>query len=193
MLSNSRQVSAAQCNVSECRADLTTVFLNDTGRRCMIRRAAAQLLGRPPKLGASTLGMDNDSASSRRLEPTSAHVDSFRDEEAARLNDVRSRLASRYGVHGEFVGVSTLARVLGVGETTLYDYIRAGRFALPCRMFNRTPKVAVDDLARWMIGGENLVIPGGTSAPRSTVPPSRGGVSPRVQAAVRESLANMGL
>lgn len=67
----------------------------------------------------------------------------------ADLIRARQALSTRYAIESEFVGVPTLARILGMGETTIYEHIRKGKFFLPHRMMNKTPRVALDDLAAW--------------------------------------------
>jgi hypothetical protein len=65
---------------------------------------------------------------------------------------LRARLASRYGVRGEYVGAAAVARILGVGLTTVYEQAKQGRFVIPHRLANRKPLFLLDDLVAWMLG-----------------------------------------
>lgn len=85
----------------------------------------------------------------------------------AAASSLRSGLIKRYAIECEFLGVPVLARILGIGETTLYEYIRCGRLAMPHRMFNKTPKIRLDDLAAWIATGANIL------KERRDLPPTR--------------------
>jgi predicted DNA-binding transcriptional regulator AlpA len=58
-------------------------------------------------------------------------------------------LMARLGLDSALVGVPKLARLLGMGASTLYAYIRVGTFFLPYRLVNGTPMVRVDDVIAW--------------------------------------------
>ncbi len=75
------------------------------------------------------------------------------DREAA----ARERLAEQYGLTSAFIGVGMLARILGIAPATIYGHMRSGRFFLPYRLFNASPMVCVDDLARWYCGDDGVV------------------------------------
>ena len=68
-------------------------------------------------------------------------------------------LLLRHGIESALVGVPKLARVLGMGASTIYTYIREGRFFLPYRMVNATPMVKVDDLVEWYLSADGEVSP----------------------------------
>lgn len=65
---------------------------------------------------------------------------------------LRQKLADRYGIRGEYVGAAVVARILGVGLTTVYEQSKAGRFVIPHRLSNRKPLFLLDDLVDWMAG-----------------------------------------
>lgn len=80
------------------------------------------------------------------MEPGAAHESNAHEE-------LRRKLASRYGARGEYVGAATVARILGMGLTTIYEQSKDGRFVIPHRLANRKPLFLLDDLVAWMLGG----------------------------------------
>ncbi len=67
---------------------------------------------------------------------------------------VRALLRARYRVHGEYVSAPTVARILGLGRTTVHEQSKAGRFVIPHRLANRKPLFLLDDLVDWMVGAK---------------------------------------
>ncbi|MGE4240691.1 helix-turn-helix transcriptional regulator [Ramlibacter sp.] len=67
-------------------------------------------------------------------------------------DETRRRLAARYGISGEYVGAAIVARILGIGLTTVYEQAKGGRFVIPHRLANRKPLFLLDDLVAWMVG-----------------------------------------
>lgn len=84
--------------------------------------------------------------------------------------ELRRRLALRYGILGEYVGAATVARILGLGLTTVYEQSRAGRFVIPHRLSNRKPLFLLDDLVSWMTGTQPIrdATVGASSTPAAT-------------------------
>jgi predicted DNA-binding transcriptional regulator AlpA len=66
-----------------------------------------------------------------------------------RRMEARSMLMAEFGIDSVFVGVPKLARILGMASSTIYSYIRQGRFFIPYRLVNKTPMVRLDDLVDW--------------------------------------------
>jgi hypothetical protein len=129
------------------------------------------------------------------MEDSNVYATDFGHEvDGAALSKLRSALRDRYGIDSEYLGVPQMAQVLGVGETTIYDYIKLRRFAVPCRMFNKSPRAAVDDFARWMLSGENIVLakPAITAMPAQRLAP--GPIrSDAVEKAIQETARRFGL
>lgn len=97
----------------------------------------------------------------------------------------RAMLVSKYGLDAAFVGVPMLARILGCSPTTIWSYIRHGKFFIPYRMIQGSPKVSVCDLAAW------YCLTTETVSPRETGrwPPDAGGFDePRADESKRERL-----
>jgi hypothetical protein len=57
--------------------------------------------------------------------------------------------ANRFNVRSAFVRVKTLARILDIGQPTIYSAMRSGSFFLPHRMLGSAPAVKLEDLAEW--------------------------------------------
>ncbi|MFT4434169.1 helix-turn-helix transcriptional regulator [Caballeronia sp. 15715] len=57
--------------------------------------------------------------------------------------------ANRFNVRSAFVRVKTLARILDIGQPTIYSAMRAGSFFLPHRMLGSAPAVKLEDLVDW--------------------------------------------
>ncbi len=74
------------------------------------------------------------------------------------IEAAREALSRRHGLRSEFVGVGKLSKILGIAPATIYGHMRTGRFFLPYRLFNVSPMVSLDDLARWY-GSEAGVVP----------------------------------
>lgn len=71
------------------------------------------------------------------------------DKEADRRTYVRTTLISEFHIESAFIGVAKLAKILGLAPTTIYGYMRAGKFFIPYRMFNTSPMICIDDLVDW--------------------------------------------
>lgn len=71
----------------------------------------------------------------------------------------RAMLVSKYGLDAAFVGVPMLGRILGCSPTTIWGYIRQGKFFIPYRMIQGSPKVSVCDLAAWYCSTAETVSP----------------------------------
>ena len=71
-------------------------------------------------------------------------------------SQTRRYLVSEFHLDSAFVPVQKLARVLGLSSSTIYSYIRQGKFFLPYRMFNTSPVVSLDDLVDWYVAGEKI-------------------------------------
>lgn len=84
--------------------------------------------------------------------------------------ETRRRLAARYGISGEYVGAAAVARILGIGLTTVYEQANEGRFVIPHRLANRKPLFLLDDLVTWMVGerSQKRRVPG--SSPAAVTP-----------------------
>lgn len=68
-------------------------------------------------------------------------------------------LMHRLGIDSALVGVPKLARAIGLGSSTIYAYMRDGRFFMPYRLVNGTPMVRVDDLVDWYLSPDFDVRP----------------------------------
>ena len=66
-------------------------------------------------------------------------------------------LVARYKLDSALIGVSQLAMILGRSPSAIYADIRAGRFVLPYRYFNKTPMVCIDDLVEWYCSASRVV------------------------------------
>jgi len=77
--------------------------------------------------------------------------------EPARRVWARKHLIATYKLDSAFIGVTQLALLLGIAPSTIYTHMRAGRFFLPYRLFNATPKVCIDDLIEWYCSGESVI------------------------------------
>jgi hypothetical protein len=79
------------------------------------------------------------------------------DANAKALREARSWLASAFCIESAFIGVPKLSRILGIANSTIHGYLRAGTFFIPCRLFNKTPMFSLDDVARWYVAGGEVV------------------------------------
>ena len=68
-------------------------------------------------------------------------------------------LLLRSGIDSALIGVPKLSRVLGLGASTIYTYMRENRFFLPYRMVNATPMVKIDDLVDWYLCADAEISP----------------------------------
>jgi hypothetical protein len=68
-------------------------------------------------------------------------------------------LLLRSGIDSALIGVPKLSRVLGMGASTIYTYMRENRFFLPYRMVNATPMVKIDDLIAWYMNPAGEISP----------------------------------
>lgn len=75
----------------------------------------------------------------------------------AQRDRYRAKLIAQYKLDSEYVGVSQLARILGLSSSAIYGHMRGGRFFLPYRMFNAAPKIFIDDLVEWHCSGKGVV------------------------------------
>lgn len=75
----------------------------------------------------------------------------------AQRDRYRVKLIAQYKLDSEYIGVSQLARILGLSPSAIYGYMRGGRFFLPYRMFNAAPKIFIDDLVEWHCSGRGVV------------------------------------
>lgn len=71
------------------------------------------------------------------------------DMEAAKRTHVRMTLVQQFHVESAFIGVPKLATILGLSPSTVWGYMREGKFFIPYRMFNKSPMVCIDDLVEW--------------------------------------------
>lgn len=68
-------------------------------------------------------------------------------------------MMANFGVDAALVSVPKLSKVLGIAPSTLYGYIKSGKFFMPHRMVNQSPMVTIDDLIDWYQGrGEEAVL-----------------------------------
>ena len=79
-----------------------------------------------------------------------------RSSESAHLDQV----LARFGIDTALIGVPKLSRILGIATSTIYAYMRSGRFFIPYRLVNGSPMVRVDDLIEWYVSSEGVVQPG---------------------------------
>ncbi|MGF6273872.1 hypothetical protein ABIB38_002250 [Massilia sp. UYP11] len=75
----------------------------------------------------------------------------------AQRDRYRAKLIAQYKLDSEYIGVSQLARILGISPSAIYGHMRSGRFFLPYRMFNAAPKIFIDDLVEWHCSGRGVV------------------------------------
>ncbi|QJE02519.1 hypothetical protein HH212_22920 [Massilia forsythiae] len=75
----------------------------------------------------------------------------------ARKTTTRMGLIGQYQLDSAFIGVAKLAMILGRSPSAIYADMRAGRFFLPYRLFNKTPMICVDDLVAWFASGSDVV------------------------------------
>ena len=80
--------------------------------------------------------------------PSCAALDLQRQAPSARAAAERM-LAAQFHIDSLFVPVPKLARALGLSPSTIYGYIRDGKFFLPYRNFNKSPMVKFADLVDW--------------------------------------------
>ena len=118
--------------------------------------------------------------------------------EAAR-SQARQYLVSQFHLDSAFVPVQKLSRVLGLSPSTIYGYMRQGKFFLPYRMFNTSPVVSLDDLVDWYVAGETVAAcppaegAGIAAAGGASEPPRREPARLDVDSYVREKLVALGL
>lgn len=84
------------------------------------------------------------------------HAEDVRFDHRSRAEYLESLLL-RSGIDSALVGVPKLARVLGMGASTIYSYMRAEKFFMPYRMVNGTPMVKIDDLVEWYLSADSEV------------------------------------
>lgn len=110
---------------------------------------------------ASVVAFATDADALARSESSVCAID------AERMRAMRMWYVGRFKLTSAFLGVSQLSDILGIAPSTIYSLIRAGRFFLPHRMMNASPRVWIDDLVAWHLSGE------GAAAALATKP-SRG-------------------
>ncbi|WP_230025845.1 AlpA family transcriptional regulator [Massilia sp. Bi118] len=71
-----------------------------------------------------------------------------------RTQATRMWYVSRFKLTSAFLSVSQLAMILGIAPSTIYTLIRTGRFFLPYRAMNASPRVWIDDLVAWHLSGD---------------------------------------
>ncbi len=76
-----------------------------------------------------------------------------------KFSAARAMLVAQYNLEAAFVGVPKLARILGCSPTTIWNYIRQGKFFIPYRMINGSPMVTVCDLAHWYCSTSEMHFP----------------------------------
>lgn len=82
------------------------------------------------------------------------HIDQTSDPPALPTHEeIRQTLSRRYGIRGELVGVPALAAILDMSPSTVHTRMKNGSFEIPHLRVNRTPKVRLDQLAAWLLGG----------------------------------------
>lgn len=96
------------------------------------------------------------------------------------------KLMARLGVDAALIGVPKLARILGIAPSTIYAYMRSGRFFMPYRLVNGSPMVRVDDLIDWYASADGEVRPGSPRAPSQ----DGGGEQPSCRVATSEKPAD---
>ena len=79
--------------------------------------------------------------------------------EAARRTHVRMSLVQQFHLESAFIGVPKLATILGVSPSTVWGYMREGKFFIPYRMFNKSPMVCIDDLVDWYCAPDGVNVP----------------------------------
>lgn len=84
------------------------------------------------------------------------HAEDARFDQRNRAEYLESLLL-RSGIDSALVGVPKLARVLGMGASTIYSYMRAEKFFMPYRMVNGTPMVKIDDLVEWYLSADSEI------------------------------------
>jgi len=97
---------------------------------------------------ASVVAFARDGEARARSELSDSAID------AERMRAMRMWYVGRFKLTSAFLGVSQLANILGMAPSTIYSLIRAGRFFLPHRMMNASPRVWIDDLVAWHLSGE---------------------------------------
>ena len=91
-----------------------------------------------------------------------------------------ARLREEFQITAAFIPVRMVAKVLGFAPSTLNEYVREGRFFMPCAKLSRIPMVAVEDMVEWYCSGAYALPPTSASTPQRREPrrgsrkPSRG-------------------
>jgi len=86
-------------------------------------------------------------------------------------------MVAKFGIDAALVSVPKLSKVLGIAPSTLYSYIKAGKFFMPHRMVNQSPMVTIDDLIDWyqgrgaeVVSGRSMLVHVGSSSKRGSQP-----------------------
>ena len=118
--------------------------------------------------------------------------------DAARRTHARMALVQQFHLESAFIGVPKLALILGVSPSTVWGYMREGKFFIPYRMFNKSPMVCIDDLVDWYCAPDGVNAP--PAAQRAEPPAARAKpVDARAQReksfddAVERALASVGI
>jgi predicted DNA-binding transcriptional regulator AlpA len=86
--------------------------------------------------------------------------------DADQMQAIRMWYVARFKLTSAFLGVSQLATILGMASSTIYTLMRAGRFFLPYRMMNASPRVWIDDLVAWHLSEAGAAQAFGQKPPR---------------------------
>lgn len=106
-------------------------------------------------------------------------------EAKSQLALARAMLVAEFGLEAAFVGVPKLARILGCSPTTIWSYIRQGKFFMPHRLVCGSPVVSVCDLAAWYCSTSEAISP----RARSRWPSDAGGLDEPLEPKCSSSLA----
>lgn len=82
-----------------------------------------------------------------------------------RRERAREVMAREFRIDSALIDMPKLARIMGMSAATLYGYVRAGKFFMPCRVVNGRPLVTFDDLVDWYCGGASMEPAGGPPMP----------------------------
>jgi hypothetical protein len=91
----------------------------------------------------------------------------------AKRAHARMWLIQQFQLESAFIGVPKLAIILGVSPSTVWGYIREGKFFIPYRIFNKSPMVCIDDLVEWYCGPEIPIAGADATTAPATLPLSR--------------------
>jgi len=76
--------------------------------------------------------------------------------EEARYDQVQilpeEEFKDRWGIKKLFMDVPEFCRITGFPKSTIYQYIREGRFFIPFILVNKTPFIKTEDFLTWYRG-----------------------------------------